>query len=250
MKVLLSICMILATTIVWASETNAPVSPAAATSSAADVPAAPSVTVQGKVLEVKNVDSYTYLRLNTNNGELWVAVMKAQVMKGTTVTIDNGVFMNNFESKSLKRTFPTILFGTLGGATEVAPGSHNLGASFSAIPKKKLDSIVADVHVDKASGADARTVGEITAKRAELKDKPVSVRGKVVKFNPGIMGRNWVHIRDGSGSAADESNDLLVTTQSETKVGAIVTAKGTVRTDKDFGSGYAYKVLVEEATLQ
>jgi hypothetical protein len=108
----------------------------------------------------------------------------------------------------------------------------------------------ADVRVPKASGANARTVAEIMTKSAELKNKPVVVRGKVVKFNPNIMGKNWVHLRDGSGSAADKTNDVLVTTMSQAKTGDVVTAKGTVRTDKDFGSGYSYKVLVEDATLQ
>jgi hypothetical protein len=87
-------------------------------------------------------------------------------------------------------------------------------------------------------------------KSAELKGKAVLVRGKVVKYNPGIMGKNWIHLRDGTGSPANGSNDVLVTTMSTAKVGDIVTIKGTVRTDKDFGSGYAYKVLIEEATLQ
>ncbi len=63
------------------------------------------------------------------------------------------------------------------------------------------------------------------------------------------MGKNWVHLRDGSGSAADNSNDLLVISMNEVKIGDVVTAKGTVRTDKDFGSGYAYKVIIEEATF-
>jgi hypothetical protein len=71
-----------------------------------------------------------------------------------------------------------------------------------------------------------------------------------VKYNPEIMGRNWVHLRDGTGSALDNSNDLLVTTTNEAEIGDVVTAKGIVRTDMDFGSGYAYKVLVEEATLE
>ncbi len=88
------------------------------------------------------------------------------------------------------------------------------------------------------------------AKRSELKDKPVAVRGKVVKYTPGVMGKNWIHLRDGSGSAADRTNDVLVTTTEETNIGDIVTAKGVVRTDKDFGSGYAYQVLVEQAKLQ
>src|SRR6185295_16120044 len=96
----------------------------------------------------------------------------------------------------------------------------------------------------------ARTVAEIMTQGARLKDKPVLVRGKVVRYNPGIMGRNWIHLRDGSGSAADGTNDVLVTSLNEVKVGEIVTMHGIVRTDRDFGAGYSYKVLVEEAALQ
>ena len=109
---------------------------------------------------------------------------------------------------------------------------------------------VGKIKVAKAKGENAHTVAEIIVKSAELKDKPVLVSGKVVKYNPGIMGKNWIHLRDGSGSAADNSNDVLVTTTQAAKNGDIVTVKGTVRIDKDFGSGYAYKVLIEEATLQ
>lgn len=107
-----------------------------------------------------------------------------------------------------------------------------------------------DIKVDKAAGVNAKTVAEIVTKRAELKDQPVLVRGKVVKFNPEIMGKNWLHLRDGSGSAADGSNDILVTTMAAAKVGDIVTVRGVVRTEKDFGSGYSYQVLIEEATIK
>jgi hypothetical protein len=72
----------------------------------------------------------------------------------------------------------------------------------------------------------------------------------VVKYNPEIMGKNWIHLRDGSGSAADNTNDILVTSGVQVKVGDVVTVKGTVRTDKDFGAGYAYKVIIEDAVLQ
>ena len=107
-----------------------------------------------------------------------------------------------------------------------------------------------NIKVPKAVGTNARTVEELVTKRTELKDKPVLVRGKVVKFNPEIMGKNWVHLRDGSGSAADGSNDILVTTMASTKVGDVVTVEGTVRTDKDFGAGYSYRVLIEDATFK
>jgi len=108
---------------------------------------------------------------------------------------------------------------------------------------------VGDVKVPKANGANARTVAEIVTGRAELKNKPVVVRGKVVKFTPAVMGKNWVHVRDGSGSAADNTHDVLVTTKDETKVGDVVLVKGVVHTDVELGSGYSYKVLVEDATL-
>ncbi len=247
MKALLAFCMIVSSTVVWAAEAPAAVPPAAAQ-------AAPDVVVTGEVLEVKNVESYTYLRLKTNNGEIWAAVMTAKVKKGATVTIENGVLMNNFQSKSLKRTFPAIVFGTLAGsaaanAPATAPAGHGMGTAYPLVPGRKLESIN-DAPVPKASGANARTVAEIITRSAELRDKPVLVRGRVVKYNTEIMGKNWIHLRDGSGSASDATNDILVTTKGQAKVGDIVTVKGTVRTDKDFGAGYAYKVLIEDATLQ
>jgi hypothetical protein len=226
MKALLAIYMIFASVLVWAGE-------------------APAVSVvKGKVLEVKEVESYTYLRLKTKDDEIWAAVLKAPVKNGDEVTIENVMVMNNFESKSLKKTFKTILFGTLGGASG---GGNGMTAAHPSLAKTAETD---DIHVARANGTNSRTVAEVMAKGAELKDQTVLVRGKVVKFNPEIMGKNWVHLRDGSGSVADNTNDVLVTTMNQAKIGDIVTAKGIVRTNKDFGAGYSYKVIIEEATLQ
>jgi hypothetical protein len=107
-----------------------------------------------------------------------------------------------------------------------------------------------DVRVPKAAGANARTVEEIVTKSAELNNKPVTIHAKVVKFNGEIMGKNWLHLRDGSGSASDNTNDLLVTTADSAKVGDVVTVERVVHTNRDFGSGYSYKVMVEEASLK
>ena len=104
--------------------------------------------------------------------------------------------------------------------------------------------------VAKAEGPNGRTVAEVYTNRLALKDKPVTIRAKVVKVTPAVMGKNWVHLRDGSGSAADGTNDLLVTSQGEPKVGDVVVAKGVVKTDVNLGSGYAYKVLVEDVSFQ
>jgi hypothetical protein len=63
------------------------------------------------------------------------------------------------------------------------------------------------------------------------------------------MGRNWLHLRDGTGSSANKDHDLTVTTSETAAVGDVVLVRGTVRKDLDFGAGYAYAVLVEEAKL-
>lgn len=204
--------------------------------------------VKGKVLEIKDVESYTYLRLKTNNEEIWAAVLKAPITKDSDVTIENVMVMNNFESKTLKKTFKTIIFGTLAGTASAPSGSVNEMANAHSGLTKIPDT--ADIHVPKASGSNSQTVGEIMKKGAELKGQAVIVRGQVVKFNPEIMGKNWIHLRDGSGSLTDNSNDILVTTTNKAKIGDVVTVKGIVRTNQDFGAGYSYKVLIEEATLQ
>ena len=228
-------------TLVGAGE-SAPIQPASARISPV------STVVKGEVLEVKDVESYTYLRLKTKDGETWAAVGRVPVKIGAKVTIENVAVMNNFESKSLKKTFPTILFGTLGGAGASALGVGNGMAA--AQPGLAKASVGGDIHIPKANGENARTVAEIMTKGAELKDKPVSVHGRVVKYNSGIMGKNWLHLRDGSGSATNNTNDVLVTTTNQAQIGDILTVKGVVHTNKDFGAGYSYKVLIEEATLQ
>jgi len=233
MKLFFAVLVMLVIGVGWAAEKPAPAQTAA---------------IKGKVIEVKDVESYTYLLLKTKDGETWAAVAKTPVKKGADVTIENASVMNNFESKALKKTFDKIVFGTLGGAgASTAGAGSDMAAMHSGIGKAVE---VGDVKVAKASGPDARTVAEIITRRTELKDKAVLVRGKVVKFTPEVLGKNWIHLRDGSGSASDNTHDVLVTTKDQAKIGDVVVAKGVVHTDRDLGSGYSYKVLVEEATLQ
>jgi hypothetical protein len=89
----------------------------------------------------------------------------------------------------------------------------------------------------------------IWANLKALDGKTVTVRGKVVKFNAGILGRNWLHIQDGSGKPADGTHDLTVTTDGVAQVGDIVTVTGKVGLNKDFGAGYVYRVIVEGASV-
>jgi len=216
---------------------------------AADGPGTESTgTIAGKVLEAKDVESYTYLRLKTVDGEVWAAVAKVPVKVGDQVTIEDAALMQAFTSKAMGRTFDQIYFGIVGEKATEAAGAGMDMAAMHASAARSTD--VGDVNVAKATGPIAHTVAEVVAGRADLSDTTVVIRGKVVKYTPDVLGKNWIHLRDGSGSAADGTNDVLVTTTNVAAIGDVVLVKGAVHTDRDLGSGYAYKVLIEDATLQ
>jgi hypothetical protein len=211
----------------------------------AAVPAA-TPSLKGEVLETVDAGTYTYLRLKTTDGEMWAAVLSAPVKKGARVTIESPMLMTNFESKTLNRKFDKIIFGSLAGTAPTSQRADSMPPHAGA--SKPAAAPVG--RVAKATGPDARTIVEVASQRAQLKGKTVAVRGQVVKFMANVMGKNWVHLQDGSGSAADGTNDLLVTTKQVTKVGDVVVAKGVVRVNADFGYGYIYKFMLEDATLQ
>jgi len=155
--------------------------------------------------------------------------------------------MTNFESKKLNRKFDQVVFGSIAMSGTGAAAGGDMAAIHPGIAKT---ADVGDVKVAKASGPNAHTVADIVSRKADFKDKAVAVRGKVVKFTGGVLGKNWIHLRDGSGSASDGSNDILVTTTDEAKIGDVVLVQGVVHLDRDFGSGYSYRVLIEEASVK
>jgi hypothetical protein len=139
-----------------------------------------------------------------------------------------------------------VLFGGIvAGGDALAFGNMSSGGSEGA----KAPASTEPIHVEKAKGEDGRTVADLYDQSKTLDRKTVAVRGKVVKVSRGIMGKNWVHLRDGSGDAGKGTNNLVVTTQDVPKVGDVVTARGTLYKDKDFGAGYKYAVIVEEASV-
>ena len=92
-----------------------------------------------------------------------------------------------------------------------------------------------------------KTVASINENKAALVGQTVSVQGKVVKVNSGIMKRNFVHVQDGTGDA--NSNNLIVTSKQTANVGDQVTVSGVVVTNRDFGGGYSYPLLIEDANI-
>ena len=100
-----------------------------------------------------------------------------------------------------------------------------------------------------AQTAKVQTVAAINQDKASLGGKTVVAQGKVVKVNNGIMGRNFVHVQDGTGDAAKGTNNLIVTSTQTAAVGDQVTVSGTVALNRDFGMGYSYPLLIENTTI-
>ena len=104
------------------------------------------------------------------------------------------------------------------------------------------------VKVARAAGPDARTIAELFAQRKALAGKTVAIRGKVVRYTPGVMGKNWIHLRDGTGTAGKD-DDVTVTTQDATAKGEVITVRGQVALDQNIGMGAPYPVIVQDAKV-
>ncbi len=98
-----------------------------------------------------------------------------------------------------------------------------------------------------AAAEPVKTVASLYQNKASLAGKTISAQGKVVKVNNGIMGRNFVHVQDGTGDAS--SNNLIVTSKQTANVGDQVKISGVVVINRDFGAGYSYPLLIEEASI-
>lgn len=239
---------------------------------------------QGTVVEVLHSGGYTYLKLSTSGKEIWTAIPEAKEIKqGETVSLMEGMVMKNFHSRTLNRTFAEILFssGRIGDkssavrsphtpqekpaqqVTVPAPSSFQTALSsegttpvtppgMAAASGGSAKAVAAKIAVvtPKAPGPDGYTVAEIFANHTQLAGRIVHVQGTVAKVSKNIMGRHWVHIQDGSGDPAQQTHDLIGTTMDQPpQLGDTVLMRGTVASDRDFGAGYRYAALVENATF-
>jgi len=151
----------------------------------------------------------------------------------------------------MNRFLKIAAFGlALGLVSAVGTASGNEASMMKKAHEGSAAAPSGPIKVDKAAGPGAYTVADLYAKGAALDKTKVTVRGKVVKVSSGIMDRNWIHLRDGSGDQAKGTHNLVVTSQDLPAVGDVVTASGTLAKDRDFGSGYRYPVIVEEASVK
>lgn len=198
----------------------------------------------GAIVETMDSGGYTYVKLRAGEQDIWAAAPQCEVEVGQEVTIAAAMPMDNFRSDTLDRTFDRVYFVNGFGEAQSSEAADSPAWAHG----KDTASPPADVDlsgIPKVAGG--FTVAEIHALGASLEGKQVQVRGKIVKYLPGIMGKNWIHLRDGSGAAG--SNDLTVTTNAEAEVGDLVLITGPLSVNKDFGAGYEYDVIVEDASV-
>jgi len=194
------------------------------------------------VQEVIQATSYTYLKVREADKDFWMAIAKRQIAAGATISFVGGLEMKNFESKDLQRTFETICFvdRIVSGGVPATQQTMSMPQGMKPELEKK------EVSIEPADGG--ITIGELFNNRDSYADKIVLIKGQVMKVNRAIMDRNWVHIQDGTGDSG--GFDLTVTTNEQVNVGDVVTFEGKIKLNEDFGSGYSYEVLMEQAKLQ
>ncbi len=195
----------------------------------------------GVVQEVLQATAYTYLNVRENDANSWIAVTKREIQPGQTVSFVGGLEMKDFTSKDLQRTFETLYFVDSLVGDEAAPSASQQPAAMSHQAKAAIEK--KEISIEPAAGG--ITIGELFTNRDSYAGKTVLIKGQITKINRAIMGKNWVHLQDGTSGAG--SFDLTVTTQDDAAVGDVVTFEGTIALKKDFGSGYSYEVLMENA---
>jgi len=192
-----------------------------------------------KVVEKIPSNNYLYLQVSENKETYWIAVPAMDIDPGETIYFSKYMVMNDFKSDNIDRTFDNILFVEDARKSATPDEMKKIHSGATSVEKQ-------DINIEPL--AEGKTIQQIYANKSSLNGQVILTKGKVVKFNKQIMKRNWIHIQDGTGD--ENSYDLVITTNDEVKVGDVITAEGKLSVDKDFGAGYFFPVIIEEAKIE
>ena len=199
----------------------------------------------GKVAESIEAGAYVYIKLEEQG--VWIAANNFPVSVGDSIQYSGGAEMRDFHSKTLERTFESIFF--VQNAFVVGENEGKMRAAAAARKAAGMTTKPAPVPAPELGEImplkEGRTIADIFAEYAQLNDQEVKVNARVIKVSKNILGKNWITLQDGTGTAPDHK--LVATSKEIPSKGDVVIVTGTVRTDIDIGSGYKYKVLLEEA---
>jgi hypothetical protein len=198
---------------------------------------------QGIAKEVLQTSNYTYILMNIDGKEIWIACIKMEVNIGKKYYFVENTKMENFQSKELNRLFDTIIF-----VEEInsEPSLFNQKSKNQAEYKTGLKDAKQDIKIKMTKGITC--IADIYSNKNKYAGTVITVKGVVTKYNPDIMHKNWIHLQDGTQN--DGHFDLAATSLANTRLGDTITLSGKLVLDKDFGYGYNYDVLLEDAVLK
>lgn len=196
------------------------------------------------VKEVLQTSSYTYILAEENNDEFWMAVSKIEAEIGDDFYYEGALQMDDFKSKELDRVFDKVFFVDRISAVPIISKSKT--QAMSGQSDKKASAQKSDIEIN--HGSEEVSIAELYKNRKDYEGKRIVVKGEVVKVNENIMNLNWIHLQDGTSDAGNF--DLTITTNETVKLGDVVVIEGKVSLDKDFGAGYSYELILEEASLK
>jgi len=193
------------------------------------------------VMEILPTTKYVYLNVKENGKQYWIATRKLDIKIGETYFYKGGLLKTNFESKEYNKVFDKIYL-----VTSLVQANHG-GSSELNMPQKEQN-------INKKTTTNTKQIivksgsikiAELVENYKKYEGKIVQISGECVKINPNIMGRNWIHIKDGS----KDDYDLVITSNTFVKEGSMITIKATVTLNKDFGAGYKYDLILENGII-
>jgi len=190
-----------------------------------------------KILEAFPSAGYTYMKVQEDKKDFWIAMTQRDVKVGETISFTEQSWMKDFHSKTLNKTFALILF-----ASDIQKTASQSG-------RVDLAKVKTNIMDSKYQEKGTITVAELFENPNKYVSKTITIKGLVTKASVGIMKRSWVHI--GDGSSFKSMDDIVFTTTGDVPtVGSVVYAKGIVEKDVDFGFGYFYRVIVQNSSFK
>jgi len=206
------------------------------------IPKTQALNIHGKVVDVIQTSNYTYCKMNVSGREYWIAINKQEVKKGQSLYFEQGLEMRDFHSQELNRNF-SLLYLVQHVGSDVKGQNTASYRSYQEAPKPKI--VKKKMKIKPVKGG--ISIAELFAHKEKYAGKKVRIKGKVTKYNPGILGKNWAHIQD--GTEYNNHFDLTVTTQAQLSQDMVVTFEGKITLNKDLGYGYFYPVIMEDASV-
>jgi len=201
-----------------------------------------------KVNEIITASRYLYLNVSEGEENFWIAIRKQDIEVGGTYYYKRALLKTDFESKENNKVFEKIYLVTNLVSVNHVHGQksmNNIEANLEVAVDNKTEEKISENPERKVQQKGSVKIAELVHNFKKYEGKTIQISGECVKINPGIMNRNWIHLKDGS----QDDYDLVITSDTYVEEGTVITMKAMVSLNKDFGAGYTYDLILEDGVL-